>query len=201
MQFLSLLLLTTLAAGAAAQGGPGLTPAPGVEVTKSSWRREVRNPALDEDPMQANDDHRDQVLVQKQAEKQDKIRAREGVERNPPVRVINPMRGASDGRRHVVYVYEVKVANTGAKKIRALEWGYVLFDPATGSEAGHTRFLNEAGIEPGKSKGLVGRSPSPPARVVDVSKSDKEMRGQFTEHVVIHRIVYQDGTTWERPSP
>jgi hypothetical protein len=199
MRFLSLLLLVSLSAGvAAAQDAPAGQPeAPGVSVSKSGWRREVRNPMLDEDPMMANQDERDKQRVQRQAERENRIRAREGLERNPPPNVVNPTR-TRDGGRYVEYVYEIKITNTGTKTIRALEWGYVLLDPGTGSEAGHNRFVHEAGLRPGKSKGLIARSPSPPARVIDVSRSDKETRGQFSEHVVIHRIIYEDGTTWER---
>jgi hypothetical protein len=98
------------------------------------------------------------------------------------------------------YVFEARFTNNGTKTIRTLEWGYVLLDPGTGSEAGHKRFVHQAGIRPGKSKMLVGRSHSPPTRTIDVSQSGKEIKGQFTEHVVIHRIVYEDGTAWERPS-
>jgi hypothetical protein len=200
MKVLSLLLLAFLSAGvAAAQDASGVLTPPGVEVTKSGWRREVRNPALDEDPMQVNQEQRDIQRVQRQAERQNRIRSREGLDRNPPPKIVNPSRGINDGSRYVEYVYEIKITNTGPKKIRALEWSYVLLDPGTGSEAGVNRFLNEAGISPGKSKGLVGRSPSPPARVVDVSKSDRETRGQFSEYVVIHRIIYEDGTTWQHP--
>jgi hypothetical protein len=195
------MLLATLSAGvAAAQGTAGGAAAPGVEVTKNGWRREVRNPVLDEDPMQINQEQRDLQRVQRQAERQNRIRAREGLDRNPPPKIVNPSRGVNDGSRYVEYVYEIRITNTGPKKIRALEWGYVLLDPGTGSEAGHNRFLQEAALDPGKSKGLVARSPSPPTRVIDVTKSGKETRGQFSEHVVIHRIIYQDGTTWERPA-
>lgn len=200
MKFLCLMLLTLLSAGgAAAQDGTGDIGAPGVEVSRSGWRREVRNPALDEDPMQVNQEQRDLQRVQRQAERQNRTRAREGLDRNPPPKIVNPTRGVNDGGRYVEYVYEIKITNTGPKKIRALEWSYVLLDPGTGTEAGINRFLNEAVINPGKTKGLVGRTPSPPTRVVDVSKSDKETRGQFSEHVVIHRVVYEDGSTWEHP--
>lgn len=199
MKFLSLVLLSTLSAGVvAAQDAAGQVAAPGVEVTKSGWRREVRNPLLDEDPMVINQEQRDKERIQRQADRQNRVRAREGLDRTPPPKLVNPTRMPDSGR-YVEYVYEIKITNTGAKKIRDLEWGYVLLDPATGSEAGHNRFLQEAGIGPGKSRALTARSPSPPARVVDVLKSDKETRGQFSEQIVIHRIVYEDGTIWERP--
>lgn len=199
MKFLSLVLLASLSAGVVeAQDAPKGAAAPGVEVTKNSWRREVRNPALDEDPLIAHHEQRALERAQKELARENKIRAGLGLEQLPPVNGVKSSR--SDGGPYVEYVYEIRVANTGAKTIRALEWGYVLLDPVTGSEAGHTRFLHEAGIRPGKSKSLVGRSPSPPARVINVLQSGRETQGQFSERIVIHRIFYEDRTAWTRPS-
>jgi hypothetical protein len=96
------------------------------------------------------------------------------------------------------YLYEVKFSNGGAKKIRSLVWEYVLFDAATRREVGRHSFETKADISAGKTKSLLGLSTSPPATVVDVKQSDKESQGQFSERVEIQRVVYDDGTIWER---
>jgi hypothetical protein len=37
-----------------------------------------------------------------------------------------------------------------------------------------------------------------PTSVVSADQLDKKYRNQFKEEVVIHRIVYSDGSTWSR---
>jgi hypothetical protein len=107
-------------------------------------------------------------------------------------------RPALDGKPMPIYLYEIKVVNTGAKKIRSLIWEYVLLDVETQREVGRHLFESKVGIEVGKSKGLTGWSTQPPATIVDVSKSDKESRGQFSERIDVQRVEYDDGTHWER---
>jgi hypothetical protein len=191
------LLMLALAPAALSQPAPDAPDAPGLSVTQPKWRQEVRNPALDEDPFRANNDQREIERLKKEINKENNNRARSG-QRDL---IRQPRPGSSsivlDDIR-VNYIYEVSVANNGDRPIRALVWEYVLVDPETQAEVGKHRFMSEASIRPGKSKRLVGRSTSPPAGIVTVSKAGKPTQAQYFERVVIHGIEYADGTVWER---
>jgi hypothetical protein len=207
MKILGLILLSLLAcAPAAAQNTAGPTPsteAHGVSVVRASWRKQVFNPALLEDPLSASDNTVQLLRERKEITRENNTRAQTGARLRPlPARAPGePATGPTElppVDPRVSYLYEVKVVNTGTKKISSLVWEYVLFDPATEREVGRHSFETKAGIGVGKGQTLSGRSEQPPATVVDVSQSDKEKRGQFAERVEIRRVVYEGGDVWER---
>ncbi|MET0622171.1 MAG: hypothetical protein ABW250_04230 [Pyrinomonadaceae bacterium] len=216
MKILGLILLSLLAcAPAAAQTPAGPPPSPeahGVSVVRATWRKEVFNPALMEDPLSASDNTVRQLRERKEITRENNERSRTGRilvplptqatgEPKPtqtpgePARVVTEP-PPSDPR--VSYLYEVKVVNKGTKKIRSLVWEYVLVDPATRSEVGRHAFETKAGIGVGKEQTLLGRSGQHPVGVVHVTKSDKEKSGQYAERVEILRVVYEGGDVWER---
>lgn len=199
MKFLNLvLLMLILAAGVSAQASSGATDAPGVSVIRHRWRQVVRNPALDEDPFRANNEQREVMRVERETIRQNTIRVQSGQTPLPsPRRRSSTLVIADTSTR---YVYEANVSNTGSKTIRELEWEYVLFDPTTQRVIGNRRFTTEASIRPGRSKRLIGHSTLPPATVVDVTQTGEQGRGQFSERVIIHRVVYTDGSLWQRTS-
>lgn len=218
LNLLLLMLISAVAASAQAQvPAAGAGDAPGLSVTQYKWRQEVRNPALDEDPLSVNDEHQQLLRAQRETRRANVVRERSGQAPIPPptrtgAQPINVEDGEQTALRRVArraddpggltvnYFYEVNVSNTGEKAIRALVWEYVLFDTDTKLEVGRRRFVNEASIKPGKSKKLVGQSSFPPANTVDASKAGKQTRNQFAESVVIVRVEYADGSAWERPA-
>lgn len=203
MKGLSLLILMLLLTGVAAGQTPATESNPhGVEVVQARWHKQFYIPALDEDPMLGSDATTDAQRQRKEANKAAEAR-------NKGDRVLyrlpapaeapgEPANKRQDGSRSTVYVYEVKVSNGGMKKIRSIVWDYVLFDPATQRDVGNHPFETKIVIHPGKSKSLRGTTTSPPATVVDVSKSNKEAHGQYSERIDIRRVEYDDGTFWER---
>jgi hypothetical protein len=215
MKTLTLLTLLLLpAAVISAQTTTGAAGAPGITVTQLKWREAFNNPALTEDPLSANDEQADWLRAQRETNRQNASRERAGqTALPPPSRAIgvtqptNPERAqestvprqkrAGDRPPAVEYVYEAKFSNSGAKAIKALVWEYVLTDPETQREVGKHSFTSQVNIRPGKSERLVGRSPSPPAQVVNVMKAHKKVRGQYTESVNVQRIEYADGTVWQ----
>jgi hypothetical protein len=189
-----------LPAGAAAQEAPAAKAGShGVSVVKSRWQKRVYNPALDEDPLAAA---RDTTRLEQQRREVQRVNATRAQLGRPPLpmptQTIESLDRLSLSETTTVYLYEIKVVNTGAKKIRSLIWEYVLFDVDTQREVGRHLFESRVGIDVGKSKGLTAWSTQPPATVVDVSKSDKESRGQFSERIDVQRVQYDDGTVWER---
>lgn len=200
MKALNLMLLMLLLAGAAAAQESSDTPdAPGVAVLKISWRREVRNPALDVDPMQINRDQAELARTQQEIRNQNVVREKANQTLIPPTTNV-PQRVLAQGPT-VSYIYEAEITNTGTKPIRGLVWNYILLDSENGSEVGHHQFTSEVSIRPGQSMHLTGRSKSYPSSIVSAAaRSSNSSPNQKFERVVIDRIKYKDGSTWERPS-
>jgi hypothetical protein len=207
MKILGLILLSLLAcAPAAAQNTAAAAPSPeahGVSVVKATWRKQTFNPALMEDPLSASDNTAQLLKERKEITGENNVRAKAGARLRPlPTRAAGePATGPTElppVDPRVSYLYEVKVVNTGTKKISSLVWEYVLFDPATEREVGRHLFETKAGIGVGKQQTLSGRSGQPPATVIDVSQSDREKPRQYAERVEIRRVVYEGGAVWER---
>lgn len=200
MKVPGLLLMVLLPAGAAAQeAAPARPESHGVSVVKSRWQKRVYNPALDEDPLAAARDTTRLERQRRETQRVNTIRSQLGRPPLPmPAQTIESLDRLALNETTTVYVYEIKVLNTGAKKIRSLLWEYVLYDQQTEREVGRHLFESKVGIDVGKSKGLSAWSTQPPATVVDVSKTDRESRGQFSERIDVQRVEYEDGTFWER---
>ena len=203
MKALGIVLLLLLPAGAAAQEAPAAKDeSHGVSVVKARWQKRFYNRALDEDPTDASSDPAELTRARQDAARATPARSdqRGRSPLPPPLPPDTPgaTLGPRPGRGSNVYLYEVKVRNKGTKKIRSIVWEYVLYDPATRAEVGRHEFESKVSIGVGQSKSLQGASSMPPASVVHVSKSDRETREQYADRVDIRRVVYEDGTVWER---
>ena len=202
-KLLVLLTLTPLLACAAAAQTPKATPTEphGVTVVGGRWDREVYNPALLEDPMDISTDAAQLLRERREVSRVNATRnERTGRTPLPPPAEpsIKTAKRTTPGLATNVYLYQIRVSNDGTKKIRSIVWDYVLFDRNTQREMGRNQFESKVSIGVGKTKDLFGSSKTPPATVVDVSKSDKVERGQYAEAVEIQRVEYSDGTFWQR---
>lgn len=217
-------LLLASTASAQTSSITSATDAPGVTVAQFRWQREVFVPALYDDPMRINQDQRDLERDQKATSKENSDRAKQGITQLPsptkktaanvpvgetpmgiplgdePVGNRNLPARTDPGAASVLYVYEAKIKNTGAKTIRAIVWQYILSDPETAVEVARHQFTGRVTIRAGKTTNLVARTKTPPTRIVQLKKSDKESPVKHSEHVVINRIEYDDGTFWQRTS-
>jgi hypothetical protein len=199
MRVISLLLLLFLTGVyAPAQDLSTATDAPGIVVLEKKWRSEVRNPALEEDPLKVNEEQREQERAARQNQADNVIRARLGLPALPPP-LPRPSTRPAMGKPTVEYVYQAKIKNTGTKAISRLVWEYVFFDPATQREVGRRRYESKVKIRPGKTESLTARSSSPPTGTVDAAQAGKKMKELYTEKVLIERIEYADGSFWSRP--
>ncbi|HLL71865.1 MAG TPA: hypothetical protein VK363_10555 [Pyrinomonadaceae bacterium] len=188
---------TTAGAQSLAAGSAEATA--GVAVGRISWRKEIRNPALDEDPFRHNREQLENARRQEIIDRQNAQRTKSGKtaidDRGRPT-VVEVAK--HDPR--VSYVYKAKVTNGESKSIRAIEWDYVFFEQADGKEVGRHMFKNRVKIQPGKSAELSRRTASPPTNTVDVTKTAKNIKEQYGERVEILRIEYEDGSVWTRPA-
>jgi hypothetical protein len=176
--------------------------APDVTVIKHSWSKERIN--WEGNPfggtVESFDDMRRRIADQRRLE-----RARSGgvpgeagkIEREMRSEQVIKSRPPAPPR--YAFLYKASVRNTGEKTIREIDWDYAFFDVATGQEMGRCEFTTAEKISPGKQKELTVFSPSPPSRTISVDKLDKRERDTLSERIVIMRILYDDGTVWQRP--
>lgn len=95
--------------------------------------------------------------------------------------------------------YKLSVRNEGAKAVRELDWDYVFTDSATNEELGRHKFTSEGRVAPGKGKDFSFFIPNPPTmRVSAYALDSKNERAGLQERVVLVRVVYEDGTVWQR---
>ncbi len=98
-----------------------------------------------------------------------------------------------------VFIYKTTVKNLSDKPIKSIDWDYVFFDSSNETEIGRREFTSEEKISPGKSKELTVRITKPPTHTISVTALNTGERKSLTERVVIVRIDYADGTSWQRP--
>jgi hypothetical protein len=207
MKTLSSVVLMLLSVGfAVAQSPSQQSGSSGLVVVESSWRKgQARpNPALD-DPLRTIDSQDESKREREMMIRQNKERKAAGREQIPlpvdaPTVFNTPQPSRPSEGAAYEYVYEVKVDNTGTKKILEIDWQYVFLEPGTLREISRRQFTSKITIRPGQQKKLVGRSGLPPA-VVSVEQSGEKLREQYSERIEIDRIKYDDGSVWENTSP
>lgn len=192
----SMLLLFLFALCASAQALPNASARPRVTVLQKNWRIEVRNPALERDPLKPNKDRAQEAKEQNSVAAQNERRNEMGCPNvAPAVRQPAPETGA--GGLSVTYIYEVKFSNTGEQAIRELVWEYLFFEPGTEREVGRLRFVRKVSISPGRTRNVVVRTSSSPTGTLDATKAGKKPREQYSERVVIQSVGYADGSVWQ----
>ena len=166
-------------------------------VLDHSWHKDFAGRARDTNPLQPNED----LIRQTRAEKQfirrqdDRLPNQTTEERmpQPPTRPIT-----SETKPVDIYVYEFTVKNTGAKKIKAIEWEYQFLHPDTGEVMGSRRIVSKVKLSPGKINEIEARLIQKPTNVVAADQLGKKPGDQFKERLIIHRIDYTDGSVWQR---
>jgi len=192
------ILLSAVIASAQTSSSVSAVP-PDIIVLQKTWRLDVRNSLLDEDPFTANTEFNDALRAQRENDIRNAVRARGSESREPPPPRPNKNPNGS-AYPTATYIYQVKIKNTGTKTILAVDWGYTFTDPETQQELGRHRYSNKVKIRPGQNNGLVGRTVSPPTYVVSVKNSGRDVSKQLSEQIVIYRIEYDDGTVWQNPT-
>ncbi len=192
----SIFLLFCLGSCASTQAVSNPLDGPGLKVVQKKWRMEVRNPALERDPFEPNKRREQEMIAQKAADKENESRIRQGLPTLPPVSVRVPQRRARG--LFFRYIYEVKVTNTGEKKIRTLTWEYIFFEPGAEREVGRRQFVSKVSISPGRTTNVVMRSTTSPTGTVDATSAGKKSGDQYSEQIVIRSVRYADGSSWQQ---
>lgn len=180
------LLLTTIVT---AQDSGGKSDSIDLTVLDHSWRKEISSQQVSSNPRRAPNEDR----IGQTPQERDILRQREKEWPNQSV----PTSVASS-RPTPVYVYTITVKNNGAKLIKEVDWEFRFLHPDTQEELGNVRVSSKVNLSPGKTKVIKSRGVQQPIGVVLADQLDKKHRDQFMEEVVIHRIVYSDGSAWQR---
>jgi len=96
------------------------------------------------------------------------------------------------------FEYRVKVRNASNKTIDILFWEYQFINSADQADMSRRQFMCGAGIKPDKRKELLAFSLSGPSDVVAVGALAQKSDNTSKERVVINRVEYTDGSTWQR---
>ena len=196
------LIFFSSASAANAQGPSTPNDSPGLSIVKFSWSKERVN--WQQDPFSGPIENFDEMRVRSRNEKRiaDAKRGGNGAEISKAEKdartdaaLTAQIHQNKPGRYQ--FLYKVEVKNSGDKIIRALNWDYVFFDTNNQHELGRRRFRSVTKIEPGKSKELKFFLPTPPAQTVSIHSLDKKERTNLGELVMVLRIEYEDGSTWE----
>lgn len=197
-------LLLTSAAASSAQNGvqnaSSETAPTDVLILRKSWHNDFRLRGLEDSGFSASN-RKLEAGAPTQQQKAATIRSAS----SPPLRgpgtskspIDAPTAKSKSWHAAEQYIYRLKIKNTGAKKITALEWEYIFTDPVTGEELDSHRFQSFARIKPDGSSTLEGASAAPPTKIVTVEGLEKDARHPFEERVVIRCIAYSDMTMWE----
>jgi uncharacterized protein affecting Mg2+/Co2+ transport len=210
MRTLFLWLLFSCATGvalaqspAAAAGERSQTQSPpGLTVVKHSWSKERIN--WEGNPFGGTvedfEDMRRRMADQRRVE-----RARSTGNSGETARVEREMRAEQviksrpPAPPRYSFLYKISIRNTGEKTFKEIDWDYVFSDAATGAEVSRREFTAVERLAPGKQKEFTFFSPTPPTRTVSADKLGKRERDTIREHVVVMRILYADGSVWQRP--
>ena len=196
------LIVFVSASAANAQNSSTSDNSPGLSIVKFSWSKERIN--WQQDPFSGPIENFDEMRVRSRNEKRiaDAKRGGNGSDLSRAEKDARTDAALTAQIHHTKpgryqFLYKVEVRNSGDKIIKALDWDYVFFDTNNQNEVGRRRFRSVATIEPGKSKELKFLLPTPPAQTISIHSLDKKERTNLEEVVMVLRIEYEDGSTWE----
>ena len=187
-----------------AQTAPLSEQEPKVAVVKASWSKE--RIGWEQDPFSGPNENFEEMRVRARNEKRilDAKKGGSGAEVNKAERdarsddaLISRIHQNASARYG--FEYKVSVQNNSAKVIKAIDWDYVFFDNETKSELGRRQFASEEKIAPGKTRELKFFIGSPPTQTISVNQLNANERKDLGEVVVIIRVAYTDGSSWQLP--
>jgi hypothetical protein len=193
----SLLITLLLATFVTAQESTDKSAPTDLTVLKHSWHKEFVGLRADSNPLQPNEDLIRQTRAQKRV-----IRQRDDSLPNQTTEIPMPVPGPrpipSDPKGREVYIYKVTVQNNGAKRIKAVAWEFQFLHPETQEVLGSRRITSRVKLSPHKTEELKAQLFQQPTHIVWADQLGKKYSDQFKEQVIIHRIDYADGSTWQR---
>ena len=177
--------------------------APAVEVTRCNWSKE--RIGWERDPFSGPIENADEVRARQRNERRIEDAKRgnsaeiDKIKREAKADAANIATQHKATPSRYVFVYKATVKNSGDKAIKAIDWDYVFFERGTENEIGRQQFTSEEKIRPGQEKELVVTIRKPPTQTISLTALNKDERGSLDGRVILVRIEYADGTSWQRP--
>jgi len=188
-----LLLLTPVILLAAGQQQPAGGP-PDVEVGEVSSSKFHTYETFDQSRQRLNSNKAD--TRSRESVYREEIRNRNSIENRSRdmADLERSVMGESYFRKPIdLFRYRVNLKNTGVKTVKAVVWDYQASDTEEFTDAVHRQFRCTAKMKPNQSHRFEGFSVLPPTRVITASGTKS-----FSERVILNRIEYTDGTSWQR---
>jgi tetratricopeptide repeat protein len=114
-----------------------------------------------------------------------------------PLSPARPDSRASATRlRSIDYKFTASIKNSGTKTITSVQWAYFLVPPEPQEKLAYL-FTTKINIRPGEQKKLSDQVPSSVISADPSKVPSANNRGLFKEHVVLLRLDYADGSSWQ----
>jgi hypothetical protein len=174
-----------------------------LEVVKFSWSKE--RIGWERDPFGGPIENFDEVRARTRNERRIDDAKRGGsaevdkIKREAKADAANIAAKHKDTPSRYVFVYKTTIKNLSDKAIKSIDWDYVFLDRSTQEEIGRREFTSEEKISPGKSKELTVTITKPPTQTISLTALNTNERNTLVEQVIVVRIDYADGTSWQRP--
>jgi hypothetical protein len=95
------------------------------------------------------------------------------------------------------FIYQAKVQNNSAKPVAVVFWEYQFREKGSPAILSRRQFVCLAKVKPQKTRDLEIFTLTAPSSVVTV-ESLKKSKPDYDESVVVNRVEYDDGSTWQR---
>jgi len=172
-----------------------------VEVVKFSWSKE--RIGWERDPFGGPIENFDETRARQRNEKRIEDAKRgnssevDRIKREARADAANIAAKHKDPPSRYVFVYKATVKNTSTKAIKSIDWDYVFLERGTENELGRQQFTSEEKIAAGKTKELVVTITKPPTKTISLTALNSNERGTLDGRVILVRIDYADGTSWQ----
>ena len=176
---------------------------PDVEVVKYSWTKE--RIGWERDPFSGPIENFDEVRARQRNERRIEDAKRGNSAEIDKIRQEAKADAANIAVKHAdtpsryVFIYKATIKNAGSKAIKSIDWDYVFLEHGTENEVGRQQFTSEEKVSPGKTKELVVTINKPPTKTISLTALNDNERGSLDGRIILVRIDYADGTSWQRP--
>lgn len=174
----------------------------GLAVVKYSWEKETIRRRASMESIASQDE-----LVQQSRRERQLAAARNSSDSMATNRIEreNNMRDqaiatANTGRSIDGYRYRVTLRNDTTKTVKSIDWDYVFIDQAAQQLVARHQFTSDETIKPGKTKEVYVLYLIPPVRSVSAERLASKEPLPYSEYVVIARVKFSDGSTWQYPA-
>ena len=96
------------------------------------------------------------------------------------------------------FMYEVKFKNLDTKQVQMIFWEYQFKETTTPENISRHSYVCGVKIKPDKDKLIQIFSTLGPGNVINVKNLKRGPDKQFDESVIIDRIEFEDGSSWQR---